>query len=123
MKRTIILSILLSVLLYGCNQPKYSNYYSFDNQIWFQDSSIVFDFNSDNSTKLNFEINLSYDNNYPFQNLYTTYSLIDSEKNVINSDMIELQLLKNEDYKLLIKHSMRSESLKGIKKLGLTITD
>ena len=89
---------------------------------------------------------------YPFQNLYTTYSLIDSEKNVINSDMIELQLfekkygyplgsgvfnsfiidstflktqniLKNEDYKLLIKHSMRSESLKGIKKLGLTITD
>ena len=152
MKRIIILSILFSVLFYGCNQPKYSNYYSFDNQIWFQDSSIVFDFNSDNSTKLNFEINLSYDNNYPFQNLYTTYSLIDSEKNVVNSNMIELQLfekkygyplgsgvfnsfiidstflktqniLKNEDYKLLIKHSMRSESLKGIKKLGLTITD
>ena len=46
MKRTIILSILLSILLYGCNQPKYSNYYSFDNQIWFQDSSIVFDFNA-----------------------------------------------------------------------------
>ena len=148
---SLIILFFISFFL-SCNNPKYSNYYSFDNQKWLQDSSIVFDFNSLTSKKLKFEISISYDKNYPYQNLYTSYSLIDSKKNVIDSQMIEFQLfekkygyplgsgifksfiidstflsidnvIQNEDYKLLVKHSMRDKSLTGINKLGLTITD
>ncbi|MAR65282.1 MAG: hypothetical protein CMB83_05085 [Flammeovirgaceae bacterium] len=148
---SLIILFFISFFL-SCNNPKYSNYYSFDNQKWLQDSSIVFDFNSLTTKKLKFEISISYDKNYPYQNLYTSYSLIDSKKNVIDSQMIEFQLfekkygyplgsgifksfiidstflsidnvIQNEDYKLLVKHSMRDKSLTGINKLGLTITD
>ena len=148
---SLIILFFISFFL-SCNNPRYSNYYSFDNQKWLQDSSIVFDFNSLTSKELKFEISISYDKNYPYQNLYTSYSLIDSKKNVIDSQMIEFQLfekkygyplgsgifksfiidstfltidnvIQNEDYKLLVKHSMRDKSLSGINKLGLTITD
>ena len=148
---SLIILFFISFFL-SCNNPRYSNYYSFDNQKWLQDSSIVFDFNSLTSKKLKFEISISYDKNYPYQNLYTSYSLIDSKRNVIDSQMIEFQLfekkygyplgsgifksfiidstflsvdnvIQNEDYKLLVKHSMRDKSLSGINKLGLTITD
>ena len=150
-KSSLIILFFISFFL-SCNNPRYSNYYSFDNQKWLQDSSIVFDFNSLTSKKLKFEISISYDKNYPYQNLYTSYSLIDSKRNVIDSQMIEFQLfekkygyplgsgifksfiidstflsvdnvIQNEDYKLLVKHSMRDKSLSGINKLGLTITD
>ena len=153
MRKNNLLNILLfTSFILSCSNPRYSNYYSFDDQQWFQDSSIVFDFNSSKSKKLKFEISVSYDNNYPYQNLYTSYSLIDSKRNVINSEMIELQLfekkygyplgsgvfksfvidstflsidnvVQDEDYKLLVKHSMRDKSLSGINMLGLTITD
>ena len=153
MRKNNLLNILLFIsFILSCSNPRYSNYYSFGDQQWFQDSSIVFDFNSSKSKKLKFEISVSYDNNYPYQNLYTSYSLIDSKRNVINSEMIELQLfekkygyplgsgvfksfvidstflsidnvVRDEDYKLLVKHSMRDKSLLGINKLGLTITD
>ena len=148
---SLIILFFISFFL-SCNNPRYSNYYSFDNQKWLQDSSIVFDFNSLTTKKLKFEISISYDKNYPYQNLYTSYSLIDSKKNVIDSQMIEFQLfekkygyplgsgifksfiidstflsidnvIQNEDYKLLVKHSMRDKILTGINKLGLTITD
>ena len=40
---SLIILFFISFFL-SCNNPKYSNYYSFDNQKWLQDSSIVFDF-------------------------------------------------------------------------------
>ncbi len=153
MKKNNLHYILFFISFFlSCNNPRYSNYYSFEDEIWFQDSSIVFDFNSLNSKNLKFEISISYDNNYPYQNLYTSYSLIDSKRNVINSEMIEIQLFEkkygyplgsgvyknfiidstfmtidnvipDEEYKLLVKHSMRDKSLIGINKLGITITD
>ena len=84
---------LIFILLLSCNQSNiYSNYYNFEDKIWHSDSSIVFDFNSRNEELLNFNLFLSYSNEYPFQNIYSSYSLLDSEKNIVKSDMIELQL-------------------------------
>ena len=132
--------------------PKYSNYYSFKDQIWHQDSSIVFNYNNLSNTNMKFEISISYSNSYPFQNLYASYSLLDSEKNIINTKMIELQLfdkkngiplgsgiynnfvvdsiflqtdqlIENEKYQLLVKHSMRENYLNGVIRLGISITD
>ena len=132
--------------------PKYSNYYSFKDQIWHQDSSIVFNYNNLSNSNLKFEISISYSNSYPFQNLYASYSLLDSEKNIINTKMIELQLfdkkngiplgsgiynnfvvdsiflqtdqlIENEKYQLLVKHSMRENYLNGVIRLGISITD
>ena len=152
--RTITLKSIFILIFISlrCSMPKYSNYYSFKDQIWHQDSSIVFNYNNLSNTNLKFEISISYSNSYPFQNLYASYSLLDSEKNIINTKMIELQLfdkkngiplgsgiynnfvvdsiflqtdqlIKNEKYQLLVKHSMRENYLNGVIRLGISITD
>ena len=152
--RTITLKLILIFIFISssCSMPKYSNYYSFKDQIWHQDSSIVFNYNNLSNTNLKFEISISYSNSYPFQNLYASYSLLDSEKNIINTKMIELQLfdkkngiplgsgiynnfvvdsiflqtdqlIENEKYQLLVKHSMRENYLNGVIRLGISITD
>ena len=152
--RTITLKsiFILIFISLSCSMPKYSNYYSFKDQIWHQDSSISFNYNNLSNTNLKFEISISYSNSYPFQNLYASYSLLDSEKNIINTKMIELQLfdkkngiplgsgiynnfvvdsiflqtdqlIENEKYQLLVKHSMRENYLNGVVRLGISITD
>lgn len=152
--RTITLKsiFILIFISLSCSMPKYSNYYSFKDQIWHQDSSISFNYNNLSNTNLKFEISISYSNSYPFQNLYASYSLLDSEKNIINTKMIELQLfdkkngiplgsgiynnfvvdsiflqtdqlIENEKYQLLVKHSMRENYLNGVIRLGISITD
>ena len=152
--RTITLKsiFILIFISLSCSMPKYSNYYSFKDQIWHQDSSIVFNYNNLSNTNLKFEMSISYSNSYPFQNLYASYSLLDSEKNIINTKMIELQLfdkkngiplgsgiynnfvvdsiflqtdqlIENEKYQLLVKHSMRENYLNGVIRLGISITD
>jgi len=142
---------LIFILLLSCNQSNiYSNYYNFEDKIWHSDSSIVFDFNSRNEELLNFNLILSYSDEYPFQNIYSSYSLLDSEKNILKSDMIELQLFdkkygyplgdgifknftvdtliiksleikKNQEYTLLVKHSMRDDQLLGVSRLALVV--
>ena len=142
---------LIFFLLLSCNQSNiYSNYYNFEDKIWHSDASIVFDFNSRNEELLNFNLILSYSNEYPFQNIYSSYSLLDSEKNILKSDMIELQLFdkkygyplgdgifknftvdtliiksleikKNQEYTLLVKHSMRDDQLLGVSRLALVV--
>lgn len=147
-----IVGILLSVVLFiSCSQDSiYTNYFDFQNKEWNSDSSIVFNFNSQDYTNLNFNLSLSYSNSYPFQNIYTSYSLLDSSKNIIKSEMIEYQLFdkkygypigsgvfqdfvldsiviesitlnKNSEYTFLVKHSMREDKLYGISRLALDI--
>ena len=153
MRKITLKSIFILIFIsLSCSMPKYSNYYSFKDQIWHQDSSIVFNYNNLSYTNLKFEISISYSNSYPFQNLFASYSLLDSEKNIINSKMIELQLfdkkngiplgsgiynnfvvdsiflqtdqlIENEKYQLLVKHSMRENYLNGVIRLGISITD
>ena len=94
MKR-LSLFVLIIFLIFSCNNSTvYSNYYSFENDIWHADSSIVFNFNSNNSTSLKFDLSVSYNNEYPFQNFFTSYSLLDSNRNILNSKMIEFQLFE-----------------------------
>lgn len=115
-----------------------------------RDSSIVFNFNSQDEIDLNFNLSLSYSNEYPYQNIYTSYSLLDSSKNILKSEMIEYQLFdkkygfplgsgvfqdfvldslviesisldKNSEYIFLVKHSMREDKLNGISRIALDI--
>ena len=150
MKKILIINFCLFILV-SCNQSNiYTNYFSFSDNIWHSDSSIIFDFNSRDNKSLNFNLIISYSNNYPFQNIYTSYSLLDSSKNILKSDMIELELFekkygyplgdgilkdftvdtliinsfgvkRNANYKLLVKHSMREIQLKGINRIALEI--
>ena len=150
--RKIILIIFISFISLSCYKDNlYTNYYSFDNQIWHMDSSIVFNFNSLESTDINLNLSISYSNDYPYQNFYTSYSLLDSSKKIIKSEMVEFQFFekkygypmgtgifknftvdslitsinainKNSDYMLLVKHSMRDKKLIGIDKIGVDFT-
>ena len=140
-------------LFFSCqNNTIYSNYYTFRDNIWYADSSIVFNFKNKSQENLKFNLSLSYNNDYPFQNFYTSYSLLDSNKNIINSRMLEYQLFEKKygyplgsgtfqyfvkdsvileadnmlidsEYTFLVKHSMRKNELNGINKIGLTITN
>ncbi len=112
------------------------------------DSSIVFNFNSFESTEIDLNLSISYTNDYPYQNFYTSYSLLDSSKKIIKSEMLEFQLFekkygypigsgifknftvdslitnikpinKNSNYMLLVKHSMRDKKLIGIDKIAV----
>tara|TARA_B100000902_G_C27177448_1_gene847122 strand:+ start:311 stop:772 length:462 start_codon:yes stop_codon:yes gene_type:complete len=150
--RKIILIIFISFISSSCYKDNlYTNYYSFDNQIWHMDSSIVFNFNSLESTDINLNLSISYSNDYPYQNFYTSYSLLDSSKKIIKSEMVEFQFFekkygypmgtgifknftvdslitsinainKNSNYMLLVKHSMRDKKLIGIDKIGVDFT-
>lgn len=140
-------------LFFSCqNNTVYSNYYTFRDNIWYADSSIVFNFKNKSQENLKFNLSLSYNNDYPFQNFYTSYSLLDSNKNIIKSRMLEYQLFEKKygyplgsgtfqyfvkdsvileadnmlidsEYTFLVKHSMRKNELNGINKIGLTITN
>ena len=151
MRLLIVISCL--GLLFSCqNKTIYSNYYTFRDNIWYADSSIVFNFKNKTQENLKFNLSLSYNNDYPFQNFYTSYSLLDSNKNIINSRMVEYQLfekkygyplgsgsflyfikdsiilestnmLVDSEYTFLVKHSMRKNKLNGINKIGLSITN
>ena len=135
----------------SCNQDSiYTNYFDFQGDEWYSDSSIVFKFNSQDEINLNFNLSLSYSNEYPYQNIYTSYSLLDSSKNILKSEMIEYQLFekkygfplgsgvfqdfvldslviesisldKNSEYIFLVKHSMREDKLNGISRIALDI--
>tara|TARA_B100000609_G_scaffold186785_1_gene171708 strand:- start:60 stop:515 length:456 start_codon:yes stop_codon:yes gene_type:complete len=150
--RLVILISFLSLFFSCQNNTVYSNYYTFRDNIWYADSSIVFNFKNKTQENLKFNLSLSYNNDYPFQNFYTSYSLLDSNKNIINSRMVEYQLFEkkygyplgsgtfqyfvkdsvileannmliNSEYTFLVKHSMRKNELNGINKIGLTITN
>ena len=151
MRLIIVISCL--GLFFSCqNKTIYSNYYTFRDNIWYADSSIVFNFKNKTQENLKFNLSLSYNNDYPFQNFYTSYSLLDSNKNIINSRMVEYQLfekkygyplgsgsflyfikdsiilestnmLVDSEYTFLVKHSMRKNKLNGINKIGLSITN
>ncbi len=150
MKKILLINFFLLVII-SCNQSNvYTNYFNFRDNTWHSDSSIVFDFNTRNNQNINFILTISYSNDYPFQNIYTSFSLLDNSKNVLKSDMIELELFekkygyplgdgilknfsvdtliinslnvkKNTEYKLLVKHSMREIELRGINRLALEI--
>ena len=150
MKKILLINFFLLVII-SCNQSNvYTNYFNFRDNTWHSDSSIVFDFNTRNNQNINFILTISYSNDYPFQNIYTSFSLLDDSKNVLKSDMIELELFekkygyplgdgilknfsvdtliinslnvkKNTEYKLLVKHSMREIELRGINRLALEI--
>ena len=150
--RLVILISFLSLFFSCQNNTVYSNYYTFRDNIWYADSSIVFNFKNKTQENLKFNLRLSYNNDYPFQNFYTSYSLLDSNKNIINSRMVEYQLFEkkygyplgsgtfqyfvkdsvileadnmliNSEYTFLVKHSMRKNELNGINKIGITITN
>ena len=150
--RLVILISFLSLFFSCQNNTVYSNYYTFRDNIWYADSSIVFNFKNKTQENLKFNLSLSYNNDYPFQNFYTSYSLLDSNKNIINSQMVEYQLFEKKygyplgsgtfqyfvkdsvileadnmlidsEYTFLVKHSMRKNELNGINKIGLTITN
>tara|TARA_Y100000817_G_scaffold249182_1_gene201424 strand:- start:76 stop:384 length:309 start_codon:yes stop_codon:yes gene_type:complete len=99
---------------------------------------------------MSFKLSISYSNQYPYQNIYTSYSLLDSSKNILKSEMIEYQLFekkygyplgsgiykdfvldsliidtlvlnKDSEYTFLVKHSMRENFLNGISRLALEI--
>lgn len=151
MKNYIFLLILSITAISACtNNTIFSDYYNFYDNKWHADSTIIFNFNTQKNKNFNFNLTINYTTDYPYQNFFTSYSLLDSNKNIIKSKMIEFDLFEkkygtplgsgilkkytidslildtnslnqNSEYTFLIKQSMRKEVLIGINSIGLTV--
>ena len=146
----LILLISLSSIIACTHNTIFSNYYTFYDNKWHADSTIVFNFKTQESKDFNFNLSINYTRDYPYQNFYTSYSLLDSSQNIIKSKLIEFDLFEkkygtplgsgilknyridslifninsldeNAEYTFLIKQSMRKEILKGINSIGLIV--
>ena len=74
MRVFLILLIPFLSLLSSCTKNTiYSNYYIFNENKWYADSTIVFKFNSLENKKLNINLSINYTVDYPFQNFYSSF--------------------------------------------------
>ncbi len=151
--KSIILGIatLLVLLCYSCTQSSVAHIYnSVSRDGWDRDSLLNYNIQIDSlSQECNIDIELTYNNNYPYSNLYLLVSVIDSVANIVSSDTLQLLLAdeygewkgngwgttyqQREEYKrdfkfpsfgkynITITQGMRGEPIKGIERVGVKV--
>ena len=150
---SIILSIaaLMVLLCYSCTQSSVAHIYnSVPKDGWSRDSLLTYNIQIDSlSQECNIDIELTYNNNYPYSNLYLLLSVADSMANIVSSDTLQLLLAdeygewngdgwgttyqQREEYKrafefpssgnynITIAQGMRGEPIKGIERVGVKV--
>jgi gliding motility-associated lipoprotein GldH len=132
------------IFLVKCTDKKYEKYHSFSNNIWNTDSTIIFNFPINDTTKsYDFILKIRHSVYYEFQNLFI---FLEGSKNdtieIILADKIgkwigggisdvreveyvldsKRTFVKKEDYKLRITQAMRYGSKEKIQNLGHILT-
>jgi gliding motility-associated lipoprotein GldH len=153
MKRFQLLgSFLLFLILGACDYSAvYKDYVDIDNGVWHVDSVPTFEFTIVDPTKeYQVDYNIRYTVEYPFRNLYITYSLEDSTGNVLQSDLQEINLFESKtgeplgkglgdifnievrgisplkvdaagEYTIKLRQFMRRETLDAIMSVGIVV--
>ena len=151
--KSIILSIaaLIVLLCYSCTQSSVTHIYnSVSKNGWSRDSILNYNIQIDSlDRECNIDVELTYNNNYPYSNLYLLVSIADSVSNIISSDTLQLLLAdeygvwkgdgwgttyqQREEYKhffkfpssgnynITIAQGMRGEPIKGIERVGVKV--
>lgn len=152
MLNNFIKTFLILSIIYSCNQNKIlDKFIELEKMTWNSDSVLVFTIFSDESNEnMDFMLRIRYDLNYNYQNLYYSYTLLDSLDTLIHNQLREIILFdekngkpigkgistvftleervinnikfkKNNLYKFQIQQMMREDNLQGINSIGLMV--
>ncbi|WP_305981655.1 gliding motility lipoprotein GldH [Roseivirga thermotolerans] len=142
----------LLLFVWACDaQRVFEDDQSFEQKSWHMNEMPEFSFEIDDTTPKNIYFKLRNDLEYPFQNLYVTYYLLDEQNEQVTSDLINISLFDEVSGKPLGKGSsiyqsserilegysfpqpgkytfrvaqyMRSESLAGVHSVGVRVEE
>lgn len=151
-KFQFLVSFIPLLIFSACDYSAvYKNYVDIDNGVWHVDSVPTFDFTIvDASKEYEVNYNIRYTVEYPFRNLFITYTLEDSSGNVLKSDLQEINLFENKtgaplgkglgdifdievlgitplkvnnagNYRIKLRQFMRKENLEAIMSVGIAV--
>lgn len=151
-KLRLLVSFIGLLVLEACDfTAVYKDYVDIDNGVWHVDSVPTFDFTIvDASIEYQIDYNIRYTVEYPFRNLYITYTLEDSAGNVLKSDLQEINFFESKtgaplgkglgdifdievlgitplkvdkagNYRIKLRQFMRKENLEAIMSVGIAV--
>ena len=143
---------IILLIIYSCGQNKLiDKFIDLKEMTWVADSTLIYKISTDESNNdKSFFIRIRYSLDYPYQNLYYSYSLIDSLDTIIHNPLNEIllfnqksgkpigsgisslftieeniiqkiKLKNNNSYQFHIRQLMRKDYLKGINSVGLMV--
>ena len=145
------IATLMVLLCYSCGNSTIAHqYHSLPNEGWERDSVLNYEIAVDSLLeKCNIDIELSYNNNYPYRNLYLFVSGADSTNNQIFSDTLNITLADEYGkwlgngwgtsyqqrveyrnsysfptaglYSITVKQGMRDNPILGIERVGVRV--
>ncbi|MBE50027.1 MAG: hypothetical protein CMB92_04705 [Flammeovirgaceae bacterium] len=152
MKVNLISCLILFFIISSCNQNKIIHkFLDFDDNGWNSEFSCTYRFSTEDiDHNANISLSIRYDIEYPYQNFYYSYHILDSidtiakkelnemilfdEKNgkpigngisktfILEEKIIEnLFLKRNSSFSIHIYQMMREENLLGIKSVGVLV--
>lgn len=146
----VILIIFISIVLSSCNtNTVFNQNVTIPDACWYKDNAVAFNVLINDSTKTyNFNLNIRNSTNYRYSNLYV-FLITELPNGNVSRDTIECILADNEgrwlgkgwgnlkendillkaglmfplkgNYKFLLQHAMRVDTLSGINNIGLSI--
>lgn len=91
MKSLTISTILICLLLLGCDSQRIFDQYTEIEGKWHQDSAITYSFDlPDASISHDMFLNITYDRTYPYYNLYVSFRLLDESDSILEERLEEL---------------------------------
>lgn len=147
-----ILFLFLLAVVWSCDSERvFEDDQSFENHSWHMDNMPQFSFEIDDTSAMNIYFKMRNDLEYPFQNIYLTYYLLDEAGEEIASELVNIELFdeitgkpqgkgnsiyqsseailtsysfpKAGEYTLKFAQYMRSESLAGVHSVGVRIEE
>ena len=143
---------IILLIIYSCSQNKiFDKYIGFNEMTWYVDSTLIYKFKTyESNNNFSFSLKFRYKLNYPYQNLFYSYYLIDSTDTILSKQLQEIilfdeksgkptgsgissifnieklivkniRLKNNNSYQFHVNKLMREDHIKGINAVGLMI--
>ena len=93
MIKRLSVTFLLALLLSSCDSERvFEGDIDFENGVWQMDSKPIFEFDIEDGSPKNLVIKLRNDLNFKFQNCYVNFKLFNSQGEILESGLVNLQL-------------------------------
>ncbi len=144
--------LIFLIIMISCNEKKLiDKFKDFDQRGWISDTPSIFNFSTKDLDYItNVSLRIKYDIEYPYQNLYYNFNILDSIDTIVKKELNEmilfdeingkplgsgisktfildekiienLTLKKNSSFSIHIYQKMREKNLIGIKSIGVLV--
>ena len=144
--------LIFLIIMISCNEKKLiDKFKDFDQRGWVSNTPSIFNFSTKDLDYItNVALRIKYDIEYPYQNLYYNFNILDSIDTIVKKELNEmilfdeingkplgtgisktfilddkiienLTLKKNSSFSIHIYQKMREENLIGIKSIGVLV--